>query len=194
MSGEVRARLAGKKGDEFARTLDLFLKGQMVLPGEPMKAVAKKKKRKKVAPSVKFIVRDHFKKNSSVVKFYGFGPSFEKRFMGKIEERAVVELLKYHHDLQYGSLDADILADLGGKETAEVTLAGVFELLKLQPRGQSGTLFTDGYANIFYVRDAEGELRAVNVRWIGDGWFVNAPSVDDVRRWDPGDRVFSRNS
>ncbi len=36
-------------------------------------------------------------------------------------------------------------------------------------------------------------LRAVNVNWNGDGWNVNANSVENPDRWNDGNRVFSRN-
>jgi hypothetical protein len=151
------------------------------------------KKKKKPASSIDFIVRDHFKKNSSEVKFYEFGSNFEKWFMGEVEELTAVELPMYHHDLQHDSRDVEILTDLGGKEAVEVTLAGVFELLKLQPHGgEFGIL--NSLANIFYVRDAKGELRAVSVYWRVSGWVVCADRVGGVRKWSTGYRVFSRDS
>jgi hypothetical protein len=140
----------------------------------------------------RFIVADHFTKNSSEVKFYGFFGGFEEWFLLKVEELATVELPKFHHDLKRDSLDTEIIDDLGGKEAAEVTLAGVFGLLKLQPRGESGELLTNGYANIFYVRDIAGELRAVDVYWDVDGWDVDAFRVDGEIGWDAVGRVFSR--
>ena len=61
-------------------------------------------------------------------------------------------------------------------------------------RQSNGDLLTNGYANIFYVRDVNGELRAVFVGWGGVGWSVRAYSVGDPDAWRGGDRVFSRNS
>lgn len=37
------------------------------------------------------------------------------------------------------------------------------------------------------------EICAVNVNWNGDGWNVNANSVDNPNRWNEGNQVFSRN-
>jgi len=34
-------------------------------------------------------------------------------------------------------------------------------------------------------------LRAVNVNWNGDGWNVNAISVENPNDWNAGNRVFS---
>lgn len=36
-------------------------------------------------------------------------------------------------------------------------------------------------------------LRAVNVNWNGDGWNVNANSVENPNDWNAGNRAFSRN-
>lgn len=195
---EVVERLAGKNGPQFAEDLGLFLKGGM--QRKEVKAEGPKRKlaralRKKKKEKIRFIVRDRFKKNSSAVRFYGFGDNFEKWFLGKVEELTKVELPKRHHDLEHDSLDAEILTDLGGKEAAEVTLAGVFALLELQPKGESGELLTNGCANIFYIKDVVGGvLRAVHVLWDGVGWHVYAGSVTASRRWLAGLRVFSRNS
>ena len=70
----------------------------------------------------------------------------------------------------------------------------VWDLLRLQSNGEGGVLLTNGYANIFYVRDTNGELRAVHVYWYagyGD-WRVHARSVGYPGAWDAGIRVFSR--
>jgi len=62
-----------------------------------------------------------------------------------------------------------------------------------QGRGQSGTLLTDGKANIFYVWDTNKVLRAVFVIYDDNGWGVDAVGIgrDD---WGSGRRVFSRDS
>lgn len=56
-------------------------------------------------------------------------------------------------------------------------------------------LLKNGYANLFYVKDKDNILRAVNVRW--DGWYgdwnVYAHDVESPSPWDDGDQVFSRN-
>jgi hypothetical protein len=115
-----------------------------------------------------------------------------KAWFGKKTEEAAPE----KHQLRYaelitGSFDAPILAELGA--TAETTLAAIFVLMDRQKYGKDGVLLTNGWANIFYVKDAEGALRAVNVYWGGGGWNVNTHEVSDPDRWRDGRRVFSRN-
>ena len=57
-----------------------------------------------------------------------------------------------------------------GKE--ETTWGEIYSLMLAQSRGQEGTLLNTGSANIFYVLDADGELRSVFVSWHGGGWSV----------------------
>ena len=97
-----------------------------------------------------------------------------------------------YHRLRKASVDAFIIAELGGEAAAETTLAGVHGLMTLQPHGQEGALLTNGLANIFYVRDRKGVLRAVYVAWHGGGWSVSALSVEYPGRWDDGSQIFSR--
>lgn len=63
-----------------------------------------------------------------------------------------------------------------------------------QGNGEDGILLTNGYVNIFYIRDIKGVFWAVDCRWGGDGGGVNADSVESPSEWDGGDQVFSRNS
>jgi len=86
--------------------------------------------------------------------------------------------------------DNEILAKLGGEQAAIASLAQVWQLLERQSAGEDGVLLTNGYANLFYVRDSKGKPRVVNVNWNDDGWNVNANSLDD-NRWNDGNRVFS---
>ena len=53
-------------------------------------------------------------------------------------------------------------------------------------------LLTNGYANLFYIRDTDGILWAVRVDWGGDGWYVNARSVERRGRWFAGIQAFGR--
>ena len=149
-----------------------------------------------VTANKKFVVADHFKVDTSVnaeVEIGYLGDAFKKWFLGKTEEPNSQTELTYA-ELSKESVDKPILDELGN--TAETTLCMMWSILKLQPKGESGALLTNGHANIFYVRDTNGELRAVCARWYaayGD-WSVNAYSVGDPGAWDAYDQVFSRNS
>ena len=58
----------------------------------------------------------------------------------------------------------------------ESTLAYVWELLKEQPCGEKGILFTDGRLNPFQIRDKNGLPRGLSARWRADlnGWDLSA--------------------
>ena len=92
--------------------------------------------------------------------------------------------------------DAEIRAEIGEDQvfSADEFTAIIKTLTTKQSKGEDGTLLTNGYANIFYVRDAEGELRAVSVNWHAGyrGWRVSAYSVARQGRWLAGLHVFSR--
>jgi len=145
-----------------------------------------------VGTVTKFAIADHFKLSNITIKFLYIGDNFKSWFYGKTEEAKDVAVSSPHHDLSKVSLDCEILNDLGGEAKAEVTMAGVYKLVNCQPNGEPGVLLTNGYTNIFYVRDVSGVLRAVYVHRYGDGWDVHANSVEDPDRWSAGSRVFSR--
>lgn len=144
----------------------------------------------------KFIAQDHFIMDTSKkakVKISYLGDNFKENFLAKIEESVGKTELRYHK-LRKGSVDGLILAELGGEDNAETMLSETFALMEMQPSGESGALLTNGWANIFYIRDVKGVLWAVGCCWSDDGWSVDADSVESPREWIGGNQVFSRNS
>ena len=139
----------------------------------------------------KFIVNDHFTKDSKEVKFYGFGSNFQENFLSKVEDPQKETILRISNLKKNLLGDAPIIAQLGN--TVETALANVWELLKKQSKGELGKLRINGHANIFYVRDAKGVLRAVYVHWSRNGWDVSVNSVEDPLEWGEDERVFSRH-
>jgi hypothetical protein len=121
------------------------------------------------------------------------GENFNRLFLDKAEEN-VPEVKLAVNRLERASLDAPILTELG--EAAEIQLVYLFDLLKKQSKGEGGVLLTNGYVNIFYVRDANGNLWVVNARWRSGYryWHVEARSVELPFRWRGGYQVFSRDS
>lgn len=99
-----------------------------------------------------------------------------------------------YHTLNKRSVDGPIIEQLGGEAKAETTLAEIAACMKKQASGEAGALLTNGYVNIFYVRDVNSVLRAVYVFWHGVGWRVFAYSVEHPDEWRGGYRVFSRDS
>ncbi|MEK7660400.1 MAG: hypothetical protein AAB343_04325 [Patescibacteria group bacterium] len=142
--------------------------------------------------SERFVVNT---KQNATVKISFLWNNFSEWFLtgnSKTEAPIMEQTLRYH-TLRKASLDGSIITALGGAERAEMGLSHVFSLMEAQGKGEDGVLLTNGYANIFYVKDRKGVLRTVYVYWHDDGWNVNAYSVEDPDRWGDGDRVFSRN-
>jgi hypothetical protein len=111
---------------------------------------------------------------------------------GKVEEPHAEAVLRCHK-LRKNSVDTPLIAELGGEKVAETTLTEMFSLLQKQANGEKEILLTNGYANIFYVRDQSGVLRAVYAGWNDDGWYVHAFEVSYPSAWGAGSQVFSRN-
>ena len=138
----------------------------------------------------RFVVADHFTTDNATVEFSYIGDSFKSRFYGKTEEAKDVSVPRVHHDLCKFFSDREILDDLGNK--AETTMAGIYELLKLQPTGgEAGALLINGFVNIFFVRDVKSVPRIVFIGWYDGNWDMDAVSVKDTCGWHTGRRVFS---
>jgi len=145
----------------------------------------------------KFIARGNFIVDTgkkAKVKISYLGDTFKKNFLDKMEEPIGEIKLRYHKLRRSCSVNDLILAELGGKEKAETTLTEMFALMELQPNGENGTLLTNCYANIFYIRDINGVLRAVGCRWYDGGWVVRAFYVEGPPVWDGTSQVFSRRN
>ena len=140
-----------------------------------------------------FVARKHFVVGSREVHISYVGDNFKRWFSDKTEEPASEQSLR-HGLLRKSSVDGPIITELGGEGAVETSLAQIWWLMKQQPHGEDGTLLTNGYANIFYVKDQNGGLRAVLVHWHDDGWYVLAHSVEYPDAWRDGLQVFSRNS
>ncbi|OGE83851.1 MAG: hypothetical protein A3B95_02820 [Candidatus Doudnabacteria bacterium RIFCSPHIGHO2_02_FULL_43_13b] len=148
------------------------------------------------ARTTKFVAKDHFVVNTSgeaKVKISYLGDNFRKHFLGKTEEPTSETTFRCHK-LKKLSRDIRIINKLGGEERAETTLSAMFALMEKQPNGEKGALLNNGYANIFYIRDAAGVLWAVYCCWRDDGWYVSVDSVGNPGEWLDGFQVFSRNS
>lgn len=141
-----------------------------------------------------FIAADHFRVGETVdgVKISrSMGDNFGRYFLPKIEKNTAEAEIRVYR-LLTNSRDIPIITELGGEDIAKTTLAHLWQTLKLQGDGQEGTLFTNGWANIFYIHDINGTLWAVYACWCGGGWRLGADSIEDPPSWDAGSLVYSR--
>lgn len=151
------------------------------------------------ATTSKFVAKTAFvvnTKRNARVKISVVWDNFTSWFLsgdGKTDDPISEQTLRYHK-LRKSSVDGPIITELGGEEKSETTLTKMFSLMEKQKNGEDGVLLNNGYANIFYIRDQNGVLRAVFVVWDGDGWCVFACSVGNPAGWGDGYQVFSCNS
>lgn len=135
-----------------------------------------------------FTVKQQFK-NSEVVKFATVWDDFRTHFFGKVEQpQPAVTIRKYK--LRTFAPDGPIIAELGGPAKVETTLSVAYALIRRQAMGQPGFLQTNGFANIFYVRDVKDVLCAIRVGLAEDGWVVDAIPVDDPLAWNGKHEIF----
>jgi hypothetical protein len=107
------------------------------------------------------------------------GDNFKEHFLGKSETNVPAQQLRVHR-LCKNLKDSAIIAELGGEQSVETSLATMWELMKKQGQGQMGDLLvTSNYANIFYIRDNNGVLWAVYCRWdtVCCAWDVGARPI-----------------
>lgn len=151
------------------------------------------------ATTSRFVAKEKFVRDTgrnTVVKISYLGDNFTTWFLsgdGKTEGPISEQTLRCHK-LRQTSVDGPIIAELGGAEKSETTLAEMFALMEKQGKGEDGVLLNNSYANIFYIKNQNGVLPAVHVSWHGSGWHISASSVDSPCGWDYGLQVFSRNS
>lgn len=149
-----------------------------------------------VSAQKKFIVRDHFKLDTSknaVVKIGYILGNFTAWFNNLVEDEVTAGELKYHK-LEQDAGAEQFFAELG--DNSVVKLSQIFALMRMQPKGEDGVLLTNGYANLFKVRDANGEARVVGVGWrAGLGyWRVSANPLGVPILWAADNRVFSQQT
>lgn len=140
------------------------------------------------AASERFVVKDRFEKPAGI-KFATVWTEFKKHFYGMVEEPSGETRLRKYKLLRI-SPDGPIISELGGAEKVTVNLAAVYALIRRQGRGEEGILQTNGFANIFYLRDTKGVLCAVRLGWDGEGWVIDAISVEDPLAWNGKHEIF----
>ncbi|MEA2793322.1 MAG: hypothetical protein QOI87_702 [Bradyrhizobium sp.] len=139
-----------------------------------------------------FVASEHFIQTSSSnaeIKISWLGATFKQRFLSKVEDDEGDAILRTFV-LRRPSPDAEIIAELGIHD--ETKLGDLWCLLSLQPNGESGTLLTNAVPNVFYIRDIDGNLGAVDAVWGGAGWEIGASSLDAPTQWLTGRRMISR--
>jgi hypothetical protein len=155
---------------------------QMLKPGEAVDIPARPEFSAREAFHASLEPRSH------VLIAYVLG-NFERWLKSKRESESYPIKLQWL-ELQNNAPDRDIVPELGGAAKVETTLAAIYYLMEQQRAGQPGVMASNGWGNIFYVRDTSGELRSVNIHWCDDGWGVEAMAIGGATEWPIRDRVF----
>ena len=186
-------KLGGEEG------VEKFLQGELKISENPTKPILEPISKVTVpSTTTKFLAKEKFilgTSRNATVKISFLGGNFTEWFLsgeGKTEDPITEQVLLCHKLLE-SSVDGPIITELGGETKAETTLTELYSLMKKQKNAEAGALLNNGYANIFYIRDGNGMLRAVGVDWYDGGWDVDAFSIENPRAWDGGLQVFSRN-
>ena len=139
----------------------------------------------------------HFKKGD--VKYW-LSDNFQKYVLNPAKPFSAISGMSFSkHSLKETTYDKDIMEELGINEqsgklmTREEILHTIADLTGKQPKGESGTLLTNGYATIIgYMKCDDGVVRAVDVCWYSAhrGWYCYCRDLDS---WDAGFGVLSRN-
>jgi hypothetical protein len=135
-----------------------------------------------------FVIRDRFKSGADV-RFSTVWAEFKSRFFRQTEAPAPAMTMRKYKLLAFAP-DGPIIAELGGEARVETRLGAAFTLLQRQGGGEPGFLQTNGFANIFYVRDERGVLCAIRIGWADAGWVVDAIPVADPLAWNGQHLIF----
>lgn len=205
---QLIVNLGGQDGDQWEQQLKQFLRKEPCWTNGQVTQVAEPKPTPSIlelvstivvnATTGKLVAKDRFvinTKRNAPVKISYLGDNLKAWFLNgdsKTEDPISEQTLRYHK-LRKSSVHGPIITELGGEAKAETTLSEMFSLMEKQKHGEDGVLLNNGWANIFYIKDDAGVLRAVRVRWLDGGWSVYADSVEDPDGWRVGSQVFSRN-
>lgn len=145
----------------------------------------------------KFVAKEKFLIDSgrdALIKIGYLNHNFRLWFLsgdGKIEDSKDAQVLRYHR-LRQSSMDSVIIAELGGEARAEISLSSMFSLLGQVP-WKDGVLLSNGWENVFYIKDSTEVLRAVYVYYSRGGWLVGAEGIDCPDGRSQGRQIFSRS-
>jgi len=152
-----------KQCPDLDKVLD-FLCGRAEITAIPRQKILEFTKKIVIQlPKGEFIARDHFTEDK-----FDMGSNFREWFLGVVETHNGEEVEIKIHKLTKASVDNDIITDLGGEGVVETSFASLIGLMPHLAKNQW---------YLFYIRDVNGELRAVNMSRRGGGWYVDASSV-----------------
>jgi hypothetical protein len=191
--GQIEAGINKIGGEEAFMRL---LRDELVISEAVAKQLLQRLSTTIAVPAMtQFIAADNFIVDTSkkaAMKINYLGDNFKANFLQKVESDEVAAEDLAINKLLENAYDPAIITALGGEAKVEITLGQFFAAFAKQPNGEKGTLLTNGYANVGYVRDIKGVLWAVRGDWSDDGWHFDANPLDGPSRWSDGNQFLSR--
>lgn len=187
---DLTKKLGGSAGTKWYTELKLFLRKEMCWEDSPLMFVGTVK----LPARCGFVGRQNFicdDRPEAAVKIYLLGDGFKDSFFDKIEEN-IPEMELRFDALSKLTHNPDIRVK-NSIHFEVIPLAHVFALLAMQPRGEEGTLLTNGLSNIFRVYGKGGELRTVFCFYQPEGWYVQGISIRIPLAFKTGSLVFYKN-
>ena len=191
--GELNAIVKILGGEEGARSL---LRGELVISRASRVLNHLKFIAETIEISISSFTKSSFFKTDGPVRLW-FGDNFKSWILPAIpEEIPGFEGKLTQTQLTKDMTDSEIKQGLGQPESLTPTefAAVIRHLIERQPQGEAGTLLTNGYANIFYVKLEDERVVAVRAHWDSDyrGWGLGADDLGDFG-WRGGSCVFLRS-
>ncbi len=144
-----------------------------------------------------FDPKNYFTENQKV-KYY-FGDNFQKHVLNPAQKVSNLTAMSFDKhkftETIYGKeiMEHFQISESVGLMTREEILRVIAYLTSLQPKGESGTLQTNGYSTIIgYMMCHDGVVRAVRVDWYS-GTSMWRCYCNDLGDWNAGHELLSRN-
>lgn len=181
-------KINGENGDEVLEELKKFNKRQPCWTEPETGKCLRDAGFVQISPRdvVRFVAREHFVVNQTpgLTRITNIGPNFENWFLsgkGYQEDHPIhreVRIQKVRK--RVGS--EFVIEELGGDIKASVSLYTVYVLLRNAHLKRNSV-------NFFYVRDQGGVLAGVFLRWVRDGWHIDA--ISQGNEWGDNSYVYS---
>ncbi|HWC57488.1 MAG TPA: hypothetical protein VG621_00850 [Candidatus Paceibacterota bacterium] len=141
-----------------------------------------------------FTVTDFFKEGKNGTTKVWLSDNFKSIILGAAPKKvsAAAETLDALQ-LTESMWDSQIVNELGNPTSYDIPtlLARLKQLVSAQSNGEAGTLLTNGYANIFYAKAADGRAVVVGALWDVGQWEFYCYEFDEDSEWLDGRLVFS---
>lgn len=116
--------------------------------------------------------------------------NFKSSILSRVTDETSEACTGLFHTLKEYMYDKDVVSKYEISAVSPQRFAAtILPMLEKQQKDEAGDLFTNGYANIFYVK-LEDRVVSVRAWWCG-GWRLHCYEFDVGGAWTAGSHVFS---